>query len=147
MSKKAFIFNKLGRDAIPDLLEKSGIVVHTKKLIDEQLTQALKDKLIEEAHECTTAESIENLKEELADVMEVITAILEHHKITAAEIETIRLAKHKLKGGFSTGTYISHIEVEENHPDIERFKKSDPNYPKSKASPGLKAGASPHRNY
>jgi predicted house-cleaning noncanonical NTP pyrophosphatase (MazG superfamily) len=99
MSKKIFIFNKLGRDAIPDLLKKSGIVVHTKELIAEQLTQALRDKLIEEAHECAAAQSIENLKEELADVMEVITAVLEYHNITYAEIENIRLAKHKLKGG------------------------------------------------
>jgi inorganic pyrophosphatase len=122
MSKKTFNFKKLVRDKIPDLLHKSGIIVYTQKLTSEELSRSLKDKLLEEASECKATQSQAELKEELADVLEVISGILEQHNIDYAEIEKIRLAKQKEKGAFKTGTYISHIEIDEDNPHIKHYK-------------------------
>jgi inorganic pyrophosphatase len=122
MSKKTFILNKLVRDNIPDLLHKSGIIAYTQRLTPEELSRSLKDKLLEEASECQATQSQSELKEELADVLEVVTEILEQHNIDYAEIEKIRLDKQKEKGAFKTGAYISHVEIDEDNPHIKRYQ-------------------------
>lgn len=123
MSKKTFIFNKLVRDKIPDLLNMSGIVVHTQRLSSEELAKTLKEKLVEEAQECAAAESLASLKEELADIVEVVNKILANNNIDFKEIENIRQAKQKEKGSFNAGIYISYIEVDEDHPKINNYRE------------------------
>lgn len=54
------------------------------------------------------------LKEEIADVIEVIDAILYHNDISLAEVLAIRDAKKEKKGGFEKGVFLESIDYFEN---------------------------------
>jgi predicted house-cleaning noncanonical NTP pyrophosphatase (MazG superfamily) len=73
----------------------------------------LKDKLLEESQEVFEAygkEDKTHLKEEIADVIEVIDAILYHNDIKLEEVLAIRDAKKERKGGFETGLFLESID-------------------------------------
>ncbi len=83
--------------------------------------ERLKDKLLEEAQEVFEAygKDREHLKEEIADVIEVIDAILYHNDIALTEVLAIRDKKKEKKGGFETGLFLEHIDYfdgKEPHP-------------------------------
>lgn len=85
---------------------------------DETL-EKLKDKLLEEAQEVFEAykeEDTSHLKEEVADVIEVIDAILYHNKISLAEVLVLRDKKKEKKGGFETGLFLESIDYFDEHP-------------------------------
>lgn len=91
------IYNKLVRDDIPKIVKGLGKTVKTRMLNDEEYGKALFEKLIEESME---ARDNPNDWEELADVEEVIYAILEFKKIDAREFRLMRQRKHSDRGGF-----------------------------------------------
>lgn len=79
----------------------------------EETLKLLKDKLLEESQEVFEAYDKEDkteLKEELADVIEVIDAVLFHNNITLSEVLAIRDAKKERKGGFEKGLYLETID-------------------------------------
>lgn len=68
-----YIYNKLVRDKIPENIDKmEGRKANYKILEDKEYREELDKKLFEEAHEFIEEHSIE----ELADLMEVIFAIM-----------------------------------------------------------------------
>ncbi len=78
----------------------------------EETLERLKDKLLEEAQEVFEAYGKEDkmhLKEEIADVIEVIDAILYHNDISLSEVLAIRDAKKEKKGGFEKGVFLEYI--------------------------------------
>ncbi len=75
--------------------------------------EKLKDKLLEESQEVFEAYTEidkTHLKEELADVIEVIDAMLYHNKISLEEVLAIRDAKREKRGGFETGLFLESID-------------------------------------
>ncbi len=79
----------------------------------EETLEKLKDKLLEEAQEVFEAYSKEDktdLKEEMADVIEVIDAMLYHNKISLEEVLAIRDAKRAKRGGFEKGVFLESID-------------------------------------
>ncbi len=79
----------------------------------EETLEKLKDKLLEESQEVFDAYDKEDktqLKEELADVIEVIDAILYHNDITLEDVLAIRDAKKEKRGGFEKGLYLESID-------------------------------------
>ncbi|MFZ2253394.1 MAG: nucleoside triphosphate pyrophosphohydrolase [Minisyncoccia bacterium] len=113
------IYNKLVRDKMIDIYTYD--VAHKVKMSDfkvrymqpEETLEKLKDKLLEESQEVFEVYSEEDkthLKEELADVIEVIDAILFHNKIDLAEVLAIRDAKKIKRGGFETGLFLESID-------------------------------------
>ena len=95
------IYNKLVRDKMVDIYEHdiqnkiSASDYKVRELIPEETLELLKDKLIEEAQEVFEAygKDREHLKEEIADVIEVIDAILYHNQISLDEVLALRDAK------------------------------------------------------
>jgi len=132
MTKHSFKFDKLIRDKILEMMLSTDCIVHDKKLKGPELITALKNKLLEEAHEVAATKSVDELKEELADLMEVISAILSIHKLDPAEIEKIRETKNLQKGGFTQGIFVSSIEIDENNPEINRYISKSTKYPNIK---------------
>ena len=73
---------KLVRDLIPELIRKDGRDPQVRYLSGEALVTALRTKLCEEAQEAAEAGSRKQLVEELADVREVMFALMAAEGIT-----------------------------------------------------------------
>ncbi len=117
------IYNKLVRDKMVDIYKydvdnKISASGYSVKYLDKKETlEKLKDKLLEESQEVFEAydkEDKTSLQEELADLIEVIDAILYHNNITLEEVLTIRDKKKEKKGGFEKGVYLESIDYFEN---------------------------------
>lgn len=94
-------YPKLVRDKIPELIESQGKTALTRVLKDDdEYLQFLLAKLIEEATELAHAETLHNQQEELADVYELLDAVLELLKLTPADINAVRSEKIQERGGF-----------------------------------------------
>lgn len=92
----AQIYNKLVRDKIPQIIEQSGKKAVVEKVTDEAYIKLLNEKLGEELKEFMESQSVE----ELADLVEVIYAILEYKKIGIEDFEAIRQSKNNKRGAF-----------------------------------------------
>lgn len=90
-------FNKLVRDKIPQIIKDNGDKLVTHEADDTEYWEKLKAKLHEEVLE-VLADT--NVKEELADLLEVIHAISAFQGFTMDELEQTRLQKKAARGGF-----------------------------------------------
>ena len=83
MMKMIYNYNKLVRDKIPEEINNiDGRKANYKILNDNEYIQELDKKLFEEAHEFIEEHSVE----ELADLMEVIHAIMKTKNISFEEL-------------------------------------------------------------
>jgi len=71
----------------------------------------IKRKLVEELKEYQETTNNEDAIEELADLLELIYAVLPLHGSSMEELEKVRLAKSEKRGGFEKGYYL--IEVQD----------------------------------
>ncbi|WP_240419672.1 nucleoside triphosphate pyrophosphohydrolase [Paenibacillus periandrae] len=92
-------YNKLIRDKIPQVMDTNGVTYIIIKLNDQEYVEKLNEKLQEELDEYIASESKEQV-EELADLVELIYAILENKGVSIEEFENIRLKKKEERGGF-----------------------------------------------
>lgn len=89
-------YNKLVRDKIPEIIENSGRKAIVEKVPEEAYYMLLNEKLDEERKEY-----LESLRvEELADLVEVIYAILEYKKVSIEDFEAMRIEKAAKRGTF-----------------------------------------------
>jgi predicted house-cleaning noncanonical NTP pyrophosphatase (MazG superfamily) len=112
-------YNKLIRDKMIDIYKhdvENKITASdyaVRYMEKEETLERLKDKLLEEAREVFEAYGKEDntqLKEEIADVIEVIDAILYHNDISLDEVLKLRDAKKEKKGGFESGLFLESID-------------------------------------
>jgi len=93
-------YNKLIRDRIPEIIRDSGRKYEVIEMSEEEYLQALRVKLLEEAQEAFKADSQE-LVTELADLFEVIDALIEVCSIARESVlEKQRIRKIE-RGGFT----------------------------------------------
>lgn len=89
-----YVYNKLVRDKIPQEINKmKGRQANYKILSDDEYLQELDKKLFEEAHEFIEEHSVE----ELADLMEVVFAIIKFKNISIKEVKKARELKNNKK--------------------------------------------------
>lgn len=101
------IYNKLVRDKIPSIIrERSGVPV-SRELVGREYIDALNKKLSEEVSEYLDPD---NNVEELADIVEVIYAILKHKNVTLEEFEDIRKEKVSKRGAFDKKIFLEYVE-------------------------------------
>ncbi len=93
-------YGKLIRDRIPEILEAEGLRYEVARLDDEAFRAALLAKLLEEAGEAAAARDADGLARELADLYEVIDAVLEAHGLDAAEVRALQARRREERGGF-----------------------------------------------
>jgi predicted house-cleaning noncanonical NTP pyrophosphatase (MazG superfamily) len=93
-------YNKLVRDMIPDLIRQDGHACAVEPLDDATFRCALRDKLVEEAREAAEAPD-EDLAAELADVQEVLDALVEAHGLTPEAVSTMQRQRRAERGGFA----------------------------------------------
>lgn len=89
-------YDKLIRDRIPEIIEKSGKKCIVEVMDDETYIQYLDQKLNEELAEYQADKSLE----ELADLLEVMYAVAAARGYSVAELESVRKEKAEKRGGF-----------------------------------------------
>lgn len=89
-------YNKLIRDKIPEIIEKSGKRLITEILDNEAYKKHLDIKLGEELQEYLNDDNVN----ELADLVEVVHAILKYKGIEPDDFEQIRKKKAEERGAF-----------------------------------------------
>ncbi len=99
-------YHKLVRDAIPEIIQQHGGKCEIVTLTEEQYRQALREKLIEEAHEIAQTSSPQELLIELTDVYEVLDALMAIHDISFQAIQEEQEHRRKERGGFQKRLYL-----------------------------------------
>lgn len=93
---KEIRYQKLVRDNIPDIIMHSGGSAETRILSHEEYLSKLGEKLLEETREYLESESME----EMADILEVVHAIIAVRQWSMEQVECVRLQKKGDNGGF-----------------------------------------------
>jgi len=89
-------YNKLVRDKIPEYIKSKGGTPITHIADDKEYWQKLKEKLQEEVNEFIEAESAE----EMADILEVIDAIIDYKNFDKEDLQKVKNKKAEEKGVF-----------------------------------------------
>lgn len=89
-------YDKLVRDKILEYIQKQGGKPVYHVAAETEYWEKLKSKLLEEVWEFNKEEN----KEELADILEVLEAIMEYKKFNKEEIELIKKKKTEERGAF-----------------------------------------------
>lgn len=89
-------YDKLVRDKIPQIIGSSGDHCETQVLEDGEYLRRLEEKLSEELTEYLQSGELE----ELADLLEVMMALVKAKGRTWQELEAISMDKHTRRGGF-----------------------------------------------
>ncbi|MDV2686491.1 nucleoside triphosphate pyrophosphohydrolase [Alkalihalophilus lindianensis] len=103
-------YNKLVRDRIPEIIERSGRGFRTEILDTRSYDQQLREKLKEEMNELLGATSRKEIVEEMADLLEVVYALGSIHDVQPDEIEQVRMRKQTERGGFSDRIFLIDVE-------------------------------------
>ena len=98
-------YYKLVRDRIPEIIASQGKTCRTQTLDDHAYQQMLEEKLQEELNEYLESKDLE----ELADLLEVIHAVIDAKGYSWEQLETLRLEKHKQRGGFEKRLLLTEV--------------------------------------
>ncbi len=94
-------FPKLIRDRIPEIIKNKGQHANIQKITsDDEFLGYLLKKMIEESYELQHSVNIGNMQEELADIFEIIYAILKLKGWTIEDIIKVQKEKRNKNGGF-----------------------------------------------
>jgi predicted house-cleaning noncanonical NTP pyrophosphatase (MazG superfamily) len=94
-------YGKLIRDRIPELLEAEGLRYEVARLDDDAFRAALLAKLLEEAGEVADARDAAEMAKELADLFEVIDAVLDLHGLDPDAVRALQSQRRAQRGGFA----------------------------------------------
>ena len=101
------VYNKLVRDKIPEIILKNdGKECKTRILNDDEYLNSLNTKLQEELKEYLESGDVE----ELADLEEVLLAVLDAKKVSHDEFEKIRLSKVQKRGAFKDRIFLESVD-------------------------------------
>ena len=95
-------FNKLVRDKIPDIINSNNEICKYRVLDNVEYLNELNIKLQEEVNEYLESGDIE----EIADIEEVIRAILDAKNVNYQEFESIRQNKVDKRGAFKQKVFL-----------------------------------------
>jgi predicted house-cleaning noncanonical NTP pyrophosphatase (MazG superfamily) len=123
-----FKVDKLIRDKLPAIMRESGITVFERIMKKEEYIKRLNDKLLEEAKEVINATHPKQIREELADLLEVIRAIACINEIEFTDVLQAADRKRSEKGGFEKRIYNAFVEIESGHPSISYYRDRPDQY-------------------
>ena len=102
---KTITHNKLIRDKIPDIIKETGKQPIIEVLSDGEYKTQLDAKLSEELKEYLADDSVE----ELADIVEVVYAILRFKGTSIEEFEEVRISKADKRGEFNKRLFLKEV--------------------------------------
>lgn len=100
------VYNKLVRDKIPEIIEKSGSTCEIKMVEGKEKQEFLEKKLMEEVNEYLQDKNLE----ELADVMEVLFGLAENLGYSEEDLISKRNEKLEGRGGFKVGIVLENVK-------------------------------------
>ena len=100
------VYNKLVRDKIPEIIINSSRKPITSVLDKDNYKKELDKKLQEELQEYLKDDNVE----ELADLVEVVYAILDFKNVSIQEFERIRNEKVTQRGAFKDRIFLERVE-------------------------------------
>lgn len=100
-------YYKLVRDRIPEIIEIDGKQCICEVLSQEDYLVLLDEKLQEELHEYEESKSLE----ELADLLEVMYAVVKARGWSVEELEQVRKEKTEQRGGFEKRILLKEVRV------------------------------------
>ena len=100
------VYNKLVRDKIPDIMIENGAKPVIRILNNEEYKKELDKKLLEEVKEYLESGNIL----ELADIQEVMNAILDFKGISKEEFNNLREEKVLKRGAFKNKIFLEREE-------------------------------------
>jgi len=103
--KKHIEHNKLVRDKIPQIIEASGKTCVTQVLSQEDYLRELDRKLSEELSEYQQSKSLE----ELADLLEVMGAVVKARGYTWDDLTQVRKEKRAARGAFDQRIFLKEV--------------------------------------
>ena len=103
--KKHTVHNKLVRDRIPEIIEASGKTCVTEVLPQDAYIRALDAKLNEELAEYQQSKSLE----ELADLLEVMGAVVQARGYTWDDLTRVRKEKRAQRGAFDQRIFLKEV--------------------------------------
>ena len=92
-------YDKLIRDKIPEIIEEAGKNYGIEVMGEDDYRRALLEKLGEEADEALHCD-VQDLETEMADLLEVLDAIVEEFNLSYEEIVKIKDKRRNKRGGF-----------------------------------------------
>ena len=98
-------YDKLVRDKIPRIIEKSGRSCRYYMATKDEYPRRLHAKLREEIKEFEE----DPCEEELADIMEVLEALMTFYGVDPYEVETARQAKQFARGSFTDRVVLTEV--------------------------------------
>lgn len=104
------IYNKLVRDLVPQVIERSNKKCNIRILNDEEFISELHKKLHEEMKEYLSCQTKKEALEELADLLEILHTLTEYHGFNVDELEATRLQKAQERGGFKEKIFLINVE-------------------------------------
>jgi len=103
------IYNKLVRDRIPEIIEAEGNKPIFNIMTEEEYYRELLLKLREELNEFLESESLE----EIADIYEVLEAIMSYKGISPSQLKLLQSEKRSERGGFDKRIFLYGVEINE----------------------------------
>ena len=101
------IYNKLVRDRIPEIIASdNGKTCSTRTMQPVEYLKALNKKLQEELQEYLESGEVE----ELADLEEVLRAILDVKDVSYDDFESIRIKKANERGAFKKRIFLEYVK-------------------------------------
>lgn len=100
------IYNKLVRDNIPEIMRQDGASPETRILDEVEFRKFLRLKLVEEAGEVNAAKTGEDTVKELADLLEVMEAVMRTEGVTETEVRALKEKRRTERGGFEKRIYL-----------------------------------------
>ncbi len=127
-----FKVDKLIRDKLPQIMRASGIQVFERVMEKDEYLKRLKDKLLEEAKEVIASGSEKEMREELADLLEVMLSLAKAYGMELADIQQAAEQKRADKGGFDNRIYNAFVEIEAGNPSLGYYRARPDQYPEVK---------------
>ncbi len=93
-------YDKLVRDRIPEIMDGAGVRYEIDTLEPDAFREALLAKVVEEAEELRAATGRGEVVKEIADVFEVLDALMALEGIEAGEVFEVQATRRRDRGGF-----------------------------------------------
>lgn len=99
-------FHKLVRDGIPNVIEQGGERATLAKIAKSEERAALLAKLLEEAHELLKAETPDEVRVELADLVEIVKSLCSATGVPWDDVVSTADEKRSRRGSFEQGVVL-----------------------------------------